>query len=40
VTPNDNAQAILQQGTAGTISKCTVCHTTTPREPFFHKVDD
>jgi hypothetical protein len=40
LTPNDNAQAILQQGTAGTISKCTVCHTSTPREPFFHKVDD
>ncbi len=27
---NDNIQAIVYQGTAGTISKCTVCHLTTP----------
>ncbi len=39
VTPQDNVQAIEHQGFAGTISKCTVCHTTTPRERFEHKRD-
>ena len=37
VTPQDNLQAILHQGFAGTISKCTVCHTSMPKEKFEHK---
>ncbi len=40
VTPADDAQAILQQGTAGVIRDCTVCHSKQPSEPFFHKRDD
>lgn len=36
VTAPDNAQAILQQGHAGTINDCTVCHTKRPDDPFFH----
>jgi len=32
----DNVQAIAYQGFAGTIQKCTVCHTTTPEDPFNH----
>lgn len=39
-TEADNLQAILHQGVPGVISDCTVCHTQTPDEPFFHKVDD
>ncbi len=38
VTDADNKQAIMQQGFAGTIKKCTVCHTTTPHDPFPHKL--
>lgn len=38
VTDADNVQAILQQGFAGTIKKCTVCHTTMPDDPFPHKL--
>jgi len=40
VTPPDNAQAILQQGSAGVIKDCTVCHTKKPEDAFFHKIDD
>lgn len=40
VTAADNLQAIEHQGFAGTISKCTVCHTSTPKERFEHKRDD
>lgn len=40
VEPKDNVQAIALQGSAGTISKCTVCHTSTPKEKFFHSVGD
>lgn len=40
VTLVDNIQAIERQGYAGPISKCTVCHTTTPNEAFEHKRDD
>lgn len=40
VTTADNAQAILQQGKAGVISDCTVCHSKKPDEAFFHKLDD
>ncbi|MDR3689723.1 MAG: hypothetical protein P4L46_10125 [Fimbriimonas sp.] len=32
----DNVQAIALQGKAGTISKCTVCHTSTPGDAFNH----
>lgn len=39
-TPADNLQAILHQGFAGVISDCTVCHTRTPDEPFFHSLED
>jgi hypothetical protein len=38
VTETDNAQAIALQGHAGVINTCTVCHTSTPGEPFFHYV--
>ncbi len=37
VTMQDNIQAIEHQGFAGTIRKCTVCHTTQPHEKFEHK---
>jgi hypothetical protein len=40
VTPPDNVQAIALQGYAGTISNCSVCHTTTPGEHFEHHRDD
>ncbi|MFO0872551.1 MAG: multiheme c-type cytochrome [Phycisphaerales bacterium] len=40
VTPIDNQQAIALQGHEGVINTCTVCHTQTPDEPFFHKVND
>ena len=36
----DNLQAIYKQGERGTIRKCTVCHTRTPEEPFFHSRED
>ncbi len=39
-TAVDNQQAITLQGHAGVINTCTVCHTSTPGEPFFHKVND
>ncbi|MCA9129472.1 MAG: hypothetical protein KDB22_20440 [Planctomycetales bacterium] len=39
VTDADNVQAIEHQGFAGTISQCTVCHTSTPHDPFKHKRD-
>jgi hypothetical protein len=39
-TDADNVQAILHQGHAGPISKCTVCHTQQPNEPFFHSLDN
>ncbi len=39
VTPQDNVQAFERQGFAGTISKCTVCHTSMPSERFEHKRD-
>jgi hypothetical protein len=38
VFPVDNLQAINIQGHSGPISECVVCHTTTPSEPFFHRV--
>ncbi|MBS0266156.1 MAG: hypothetical protein JSS02_29775, partial [Planctomycetes bacterium] len=39
-TKPDNAQAILQQGKAGVINDCTVCHSQKPEEAFFHHIDD
>lgn len=39
VVAADNAQAVALQGHAGTISKCTVCHTAYPGEPFEHEYD-
>ncbi|MBI5706514.1 MAG: hypothetical protein HZC36_05940 [Armatimonadetes bacterium] len=38
--PRDNVQAIAKQGYAGTINKCTVCHTKQPEHAFFHRRDD
>lgn len=38
--PRDNVQPIAYQGVAGTIKKCTVCHTQTPSDPFNHTRDD
>lgn len=40
VTATDNEQALLLQGFAGVIRDCKVCHINTPRESFFHKIDD
>ncbi|MFO0928479.1 MAG: hypothetical protein U0736_15890 [Gemmataceae bacterium] len=40
VTAADNAQAILQQGSKGTIHTCSVCHTQVPDEPFSHRLGD
>lgn len=40
VTEIDNQQAIVLQGHAGKIDKCTVCHTEQPEDPFFHSRDD
>ena len=33
----DNLQAIAKQGHAGVIDTCTVCHSSTPSEPFPHR---
>ena len=40
VTATDNVQAMLQQGHAGVINTCSVCHTQMPDKPFFHRRDD
>ncbi len=40
VTAADNLQALRLQGHAGKIDTCIVCHTSTPTDPFFHKVDN
>jgi hypothetical protein len=37
VNAEDNVQAIALQGSAGPLSKCTICHTVTPEEAFFHR---
>lgn len=39
-TAADNAQALQQQGHAGVIKDCKVCHSRTPEDAFFHKIDD
>ncbi len=36
--PNDNIQNISLQGYAGTLDKCSVCHTTTPSGPGPHGI--
>jgi hypothetical protein len=38
--PRDNVQPIAIQGYAGTINKCSVCHRSTPSEPFNHTRSD
>ncbi len=40
VTEADNRQAIRLQGHPGRLDTCTVCHTSTPSEPFFHSLED
>ncbi len=40
VTPEDNIQAVLVQGHAGTIDTCSVCHNEVPDDPFPHRVDE
>jgi hypothetical protein len=40
LTVEDNIQSIERQGYLGVISKCTVCHTSTPNETFEHKRPD
>jgi hypothetical protein len=40
VTAPDNVQAIAHQGFAGTIKKCTVCHSQQPEDAFVHRLDD
>lgn len=37
VQPNDNVQSVSLQGHAGKIDTCSVCHSTPPSEPFFHR---
>ncbi len=39
-TPADNLQSIRLQGHAGKIDTCTVCHTSTPSDPFPHRLSD
>jgi hypothetical protein len=39
-TASDNLQATSQQGHAGVIDSCTLCHRTTPSDPFPHRRDD
>lgn len=36
--PNDAIKFIALQGHAGTLSKCTVCHSTPPTNPFVHGI--
>lgn len=40
VTKADNIQNIGLQGKAGTIDKCSLCHSQTPDEPFNHTLRD
>ncbi len=40
MTQADNAQATRLQGHSGVINTCTVCHTSTPGESFFHRRGD
>lgn len=39
-TATDNAQAMRVQGHAGVVNTCTVCHTSTPSDPFPHRAND
>ena len=36
VNAQDNVQSIALQGSAGPLSKCTICHTAQPGDAFFH----
>jgi hypothetical protein len=40
LTAADNVQAIEIQGHPGTINSCTVCHKSTPSDPFPHRASD
>jgi hypothetical protein len=40
IVADDNLQAIALQGHSGTINTCTVCHTSTPGDPFNHTVGE
>lgn len=40
IQPNDNVQSIALQGHAGKIDTCSVCHSTPPHDPFFHRRED
>ena len=40
VTAADNLQATRLQGSSGVLSNCLACHTRTPDEAFFHRLDD
>jgi hypothetical protein len=39
-TAADNHQSISQQGHAGVINSCNLCHSTPPSDPFPHRSDD
>ncbi|GMV25051.1 MAG: hypothetical protein AMXMBFR58_10820 [Phycisphaerae bacterium] len=39
-TPADNLQAMAAQGHPGVINTCTVCHQTTPDDPFPHRLTE
>jgi len=39
-TEVDNLQSQVMQGHPGRIDTCSVCHTTQPAEPFFHRVSE
>jgi len=39
-TERDNLQSVSNQGHAGVIDSCTVCHITTPSDPFPHRRGD
>lgn len=40
VTATDNAQHLRLQGEPDMIHNCNVCHTSTPSDPFFHRVHE
>jgi hypothetical protein len=40
LTDTDNQQMVFQQGYAGVLNNCTVCHISTPGDPFPHRRDD
>lgn len=40
IKPQDNVQAIGLQGHSGTINTCSVCHMSTPGDPFPHRLSE